>query len=55
MRFSIFDKAGDMLATNEYFSIGGGFVVNESTKVAHGENAYFKDKTSEEVRHSLVE
>ena len=27
MRFTIFSTEGDMLATNEYFSIGGGFVV----------------------------
>ncbi|KAK9718808.1 hypothetical protein K7432_005229 [Basidiobolus ranarum] len=43
MRFTVFDENGDMLATNEYFSIGGGFVVNEATHVAHGQNVYFKD------------
>ncbi|KAJ2781955.1 hypothetical protein H4R18_002556 [Coemansia javaensis] len=43
MRFTVFDAAGDMLATNEYFSIGGGFVVNEKTQVAHGENVYYRD------------
>lgn len=32
MRFSAFDAKGDLLATNEYFSVGGGFVVNEKTK-----------------------
>lgn len=32
MRFSVFDENGDMLATNEYFSVGGGFVVNDKTK-----------------------
>jgi hypothetical protein len=32
MRFSCFGKEGDLLATNEYFSVGGGFVVNEKTK-----------------------
>jgi hypothetical protein len=32
MRFSCFDGDGNMLATNEYFSVGGGFVVNEKTK-----------------------
>jgi len=32
MRFSAFDENGDMLATNEYFSVGGGFVVNDKTK-----------------------
>jgi hypothetical protein len=25
MRFSVFDKNGDLLATNEYYSVGGGF------------------------------
>ncbi|KAF9557314.1 L-serine ammonia-lyase [Agrocybe pediades] len=45
MRFSCFDENGDMLATNEYFSVGGGFVVNEKTKV--DENLFYKgvDKT----------
>lgn len=32
MRFSVFGKEGDLLATNEYFSVGGGFVVNDKTK-----------------------
>jgi len=32
MRFSVFDENGDLLATNEYFSVGGGFVVNEKTE-----------------------
>ncbi|KAF9786356.1 L-serine ammonia-lyase [Thelephora terrestris] len=41
MRFSVFDEGGDMLATNEYFSVGGGFVVNEKTKTA-GENMFYK-------------
>ncbi|KAH9066612.1 L-serine ammonia-lyase [Lactarius vividus] len=46
MRFSVFDENGDLLATNEYFSVGGGFVVNEKTKV--GENLFYKgvDKRS---------
>jgi hypothetical protein len=25
MRFSVFNEAGDLLATNEYYSVGGGF------------------------------
>jgi hypothetical protein len=61
MRFSVFDKNGDLLATNEYFrysvmttchelwlahgvlwlirqsSVGGGFVVNDKTKGASGQ------------------
>ncbi|KUI68908.1 L-serine dehydratase [Cytospora mali] len=28
MRFMVFDEEGDMLATNDLFSVGGGFVVN---------------------------
>ena len=32
MRFSCFGEDGDLLATNEYYSVGGGFVVNEKTK-----------------------
>lgn len=32
MRFTVFDEKGDMLATNEYFSVGGGFIVNERTQ-----------------------
>ncbi|KAJ2358593.1 hypothetical protein GGF43_000705 [Coemansia sp. RSA 2618] len=42
MRFTVFDADGDMLATNEYFSIGGGFVVNDKTQLAHGENVYYR-------------
>ncbi|CDZ98003.1 Serine dehydratase-like, alpha subunit [Phaffia rhodozyma] len=40
MRFSVFDNEGDLLATNEYFSVGGGFVINERTKV--DENMYYR-------------
>ncbi|KAF9054320.1 serine dehydratase alpha chain-domain-containing protein [Panaeolus papilionaceus] len=40
MRFNCFDKEGTLLATNEYFSVGGGFVVNEKTKV--DENLFYK-------------
>ncbi|KAI9322978.1 serine dehydratase beta chain-domain-containing protein [Obelidium mucronatum] len=29
MRITCYDKEGDMIATNEFFSIGGGFVINE--------------------------
>ena len=42
MRFSAYDKNGDLIATNEYFSIGGGFVVNEKTQLAA--NVFFKDR-----------
>ncbi|KAJ7453921.1 L-serine ammonia-lyase [Mycena galericulata] len=40
MRFSVFDADGGLLATNEYFSVGGGFVVNDKTKV--DENLFYK-------------
>lgn len=40
MRFSVFDADGNLLATNEYFSVGGGFVVNDKTKV--DENLFYK-------------
>jgi Serine dehydratase beta chain len=36
MRFSCFDKDGNLLATNEYFSVGGGFIVNDKTKGIYG-------------------
>ncbi|KAG0216016.1 hypothetical protein BGX31_000706 [Mortierella sp. GBA43] len=52
MRFCVFDDKGDLLATNEYFSIGGGFVVNERTQLNHGENVFYKneqDKDSKKV------
>lgn len=28
MRFSVFNAEGDLLATNDFYSIGGGFVIN---------------------------
>ncbi|KAJ2514593.1 hypothetical protein H4217_005673 [Coemansia sp. RSA 1939] len=52
MRFTVFDTNGDMLATNEYFSIGGGFVVNEKTQVAHGENVFYRDTKHEPMYNS---
>ncbi|KAJ1724205.1 hypothetical protein LPJ61_005758, partial [Coemansia biformis] len=53
MRFTVFDADGDMLATNEYFSIGGGFVVNEKTQVAHGENVFYRD-SKHDPHHTAV-
>ncbi|GAA5989470.1 hypothetical protein JCM10908_000488 [Rhodotorula pacifica] len=49
MRFSVFDKEGTLMATNEYFSVGGGFVVNERTQV--DENLYYRGIHKEEVDH----
>ncbi|KAK6216017.1 glycylpeptide N-tetradecanoyltransferase [Pestalotiopsis sp. IQ-011] len=34
MRLTVFDKDGNMLATNELFSVGGGFVVNGAMSTA---------------------
>lgn len=42
LRFCAYDKDANLVATNEYFSIGGGFVVNEATQLDHGENVYYK-------------
>ncbi|KAF8899655.1 serine dehydratase alpha chain-domain-containing protein [Gymnopilus junonius] len=45
MRFSCFAENGDLLATNEYFSVGGGFVVNDKTKGTSfiiDENLFYK-------------
>ncbi|KAI8887651.1 L-serine ammonia-lyase [Backusella circina FSU 941] len=42
LRFCAYDTDANMVATNEYFSIGGGFVVNEATQLEHGENVYYK-------------
>ncbi|KAF8922781.1 hypothetical protein BGZ58_003795 [Dissophora ornata] len=54
MRFCAFDNNGDLLATNEYFSIGGGFVVNERTQLAHGENVFYKDDQGTTAHHKVV-
>ncbi|GAA5829702.1 hypothetical protein JCM3766R1_001270 [Sporobolomyces carnicolor] len=50
MKFSVFDKEGDMLATNTYFSVGGGFVVNERTQV--DENLYYRSIKKDDADHS---
>jgi L-serine deaminase len=34
LRITVFDKEGDMLATNDLFSVGGGFVVNGALSTA---------------------
>ena len=52
MRLCAYDKDANMVATNEYFSIGGGFVVNEATQLDHGENVYYKQL--EEDKHAVV-
>lgn len=50
LRFCAYDQDANLIATNEYFSIGGGFVVNEDTQLDHGENVYYK----QEVRKNVV-
>ncbi|KAI8148576.1 L-serine ammonia-lyase [Fennellomyces sp. T-0311] len=47
LRFCAFDENANMVATNEYFSIGGGFVVNDDTQLDHGENVYYKEESKE--------
>ncbi|KAG0198547.1 hypothetical protein BGX28_007996 [Mortierella sp. GBA30] len=54
MRFCAFDEKGDLLATNEYFSIGGGFVVNERTQLAHGENVFYKNEQDKDTKSNKV-
>ncbi|KAJ3385699.1 hypothetical protein HDU92_002926 [Lobulomyces angularis] len=55
MRFSAFDKTGELIATNEFFSIGGGFVVNEkTTPITHQkENIFYKDNRIDHVSLNL--
>jgi hypothetical protein len=50
LRFSLFNEQGDLIATNEYFSVGGGFVVNNDTQVA--ENMYYMGVDKEVVEPS---
>ncbi|KAG0359677.1 hypothetical protein BGZ54_009862 [Gamsiella multidivaricata] len=54
MRFCAFNDQGDLLATNEYFSIGGGFVVNERTQLAHGENVFYKNEQDKQTKANKV-
>lgn len=50
LRFSVFDEKGDLIATNEYFSVGGGFVVNEQTQV--DENLYYRSTNKDDASAS---
>ncbi|CAG8568763.1 9009_t:CDS:2 [Scutellospora calospora] len=54
MRFIAFNKHGDPLTTGEFFSIGGGFVVEENTIQKHGDNLFYKayDKTSVDLQRA---
>lgn len=58
LRFCAYDSDANMIATNEYFSIGGGFVVNEATQMDHGENVYYKRErmaSRNNGRHEMAE
>lgn len=46
MRLTVFDKEGTMLATNDLFSVGGGFVVNGSLSTAASNTASPQGSTS---------
>ncbi|CAG8459592.1 952_t:CDS:2 [Acaulospora morrowiae] len=54
MRFLAFDREGEPLINGEFFSIGGGFVVNEITIQKHGDNVFYKayDKSSVDLQRS---
>ncbi|GAA6015364.1 hypothetical protein JCM10207_008963 [Rhodosporidiobolus poonsookiae] len=53
MRFSVFDAEGTLLATNEFYSVGGGFVVNEQTQV--DENLYYRGIHKSTVDHARLD
>ncbi|KAI9263403.1 L-serine ammonia-lyase [Phascolomyces articulosus] len=55
LRFCAFDENSNMVATNEYFSIGGGFVVNEDTQLDHGENVYYKEESRKEKNEVVAD
>ncbi|KAF7722602.1 hypothetical protein EC973_002915 [Apophysomyces ossiformis] len=55
LRFCAYDYEANMIATNEYFSIGGGFVVNEETQLDHGENVYYKQENKKNALASRRE
>ncbi|RYP41271.1 hypothetical protein DL767_001125 [Monosporascus sp. MG133] len=46
MRFRAFDKDGDQLATNDLFSVGGGFVVNGAMSIASSAGQAVEDVPS---------
>ncbi|EXJ73473.1 uncharacterized protein A1O5_03234 [Cladophialophora psammophila CBS 110553] len=56
MRLMVFDAEGDMLATNDFFSVGGGFVVNGALSNNAASNPEDPDppNSSSEESHDLV-
>lgn len=54
MRFSVFNADGDLLATNDFYSIGGGFVVNGRMAVANGaESSSALSKQSSDLQDNV--
>ncbi|RIB22986.1 L-serine ammonia-lyase [Gigaspora rosea] len=53
MRFIAFNEHGDPLITSEFFSIGGGFVIEANT-IQHGDNLFYKayDKSSVDLQRA---
>ena len=49
MRVSCYSETGDLIAANEFYSIGGGFVVNENTELES--NVYYKDRRVDHNRY----
>lgn len=54
MLFSVYDEQGDLIASNTYFSVGGGFVVNKETQFSR-ENMYYKQIDKKEASATRLE
>ncbi|TIA86797.1 hypothetical protein E3P99_03561 [Wallemia hederae] len=53
MQLSVFSDNGDLLATNTFYSIGGGFVVHDNTEIT--ENVFYKSIKKDTVDKSRRE
>lgn len=51
LRITVFDKEGDMLATNDLFSVGGGFVVNGALSTASATTGTTTAQSNQDTRH----
>lgn len=49
MRFTVFDREGYVLASNDMFSVGGGFVVNGALSIAPSQDQYQSQSASSEA------
>lgn len=49
MRFMVFDVNGDMIATNDLFSVGGGFVINGKMSTASSQTSSEGQSLAEQV------